>query len=721
MNQSISLLLFSTLLWTGPSLLAKSYSKKQLRYKIDQQQNYPATRYYNDNGTLKAEIIGKKDSIYKKILHLQKKDKYLIIVKTPATGRRDVYGAIYKNRKWNVIIKSSKSSIAFHRLVFDRYGNLLLKENLNSQKKRAIDSQGIARYKYKYNRYGEIIQESYYNTEKKLTTGKKHYAMVKYRYHRGCKKYNTKKNDCYRSIRYYGTDQKLSQNKDGISQIITYFNRKGKMTKKKFLDPHGKLAQDKLGISFYRYFYNRYGRLRYEKSYGKDGSLKEDPDNIAIIEYQYAQRNKQITVTYKGIDGIHREDFDGFGKHVYLYDSHGNRIRETYYDLEQNILQQAFHQYDNQGQKTYSLRIDGQKKILSQTGIAKNRTVHAYTRRKKKKSTSVFSVRGKLLQKTLYNNMELPLEQQYYSTDGQLEETIKYTYDKRGRIRRKRSYDAGQQLQYYHIIDYDKGVIHDKRYSKNKRLTASRDGVAIRRYTYGKTGKLRVEEFFTANGKHAQDNFGVFRTIYTYNNACLRFRQEKEHCIQTVEYYNQYEKRVRLKTSQINLSRAYSINQNDILKKNGAGISAYRFKYDKKGRMISRETLDKNDTLINSKYMNGIAKTIFGYDKKGNPSLYETFAANGKRQENGRGIAKYRFLYQNKQKIYQENYNKQDIIIAKLHFQNNRPQRYEYFDSIGQLTRAKYCIILPTRYRKKLKLDCDKFHIPTQVEFIKSP
>ncbi|MEM7184112.1 MAG: hypothetical protein AAF518_24655, partial [Spirochaetota bacterium] len=676
------------------SLLASKknvYQKKDITYQV-QQEKIKARRFYYESGKLKAEVLFPLSNNQEKtkILHVHKKNQYLVVVKKGK--QKNIYGAKYKKKKWQVVLQNAENPKKYSRLQYSSYGKLLVKYNLNSMGKLLADKDGIAKYVYRYNKRGHLLAEYLYSHTNSLTLGKKAYAIVKYTYHLKCLRYQPA-NECYRTVRYYGSDKKLTKNKDGVSQVVSFFNRRGKITKKKFLDEQGKLSQDKLGISFYRYFYNRTGNLLYEKSYGFDGKLKEDPDNIAILEYSYARKNREITVRFKGKDSSLREGFDGYSKYTYLYDKLGNRIAERYYNLEDKLLMSAFHQY-TRGKQTFSVRYNSLGKATYRQGQARVVPVYQYNRRRKKTAALFYTAEGRLLEKVLFDSFARYKQRFFYQPiSKKLRISIKYSYDIRGRIRMAKEYDAQGILKNYHIFDYDSnGNLHiNKRYGETKKLSLAWDGIAIKRYTYDINGKRRGEEYFGKEGEVKEDIFGVHKVLYEYDDTCLKYFRKKEHCLAKIEFYNAKKKRTAIQPISLAIPRHYNMTLWENFKKNAVSISAYRFVYNQKGRMISRETLDEKDKLLARRNTRGIAKTVFGYDTFGNPRLYETYDANYKLRNNIRGVARYHFLYIKGKKAYEENYNQNTKrFILTLRYRSVRGSR-----SLKKLLRV-CCLVVIT-------------------------
>ena len=273
----------------------------------------------------------------------------------------------------------------------------------------------------------------------------------------------------------------------------------------------------------------------------------------------------------------------------------------------------------------------------------------------------------------------------------------------------------------YHIFDYDsRGNLHiDKLYGEDKQLTLGWDGVAIKRYTYDANGKRRGEEYFGKDGKGKEDIFGVHKVLYQYNNTCLKFFFVQEHCLEKIEYFNRNKERTRVKSISSPIPRQYRLTRWEEFKRNAASIAAYRFSYDQKGRVISRETLDEKDRPLALRKARGIAKTVFGYDEFGNPRLYETYGVDHKLRNNIKGIARYHFLYAKGKKVYEENYNQNGNLVGKFYYRNGKKNNYERFTAGGNLKQAEYSITLGYGLPRKIVLHMNQFHIPERVEFIK--
>lgn len=517
------------------------------------------------------------------------------------------------------------------------------------------DENSIHEYKYSYDKEGNLIQEDYFNLKGKLQEDLNNIAYKKYTYD---KSGNKIAEEAFRSTHY-------PLSKEGVTSTVYKYDSKKRVIEKSFFAEaefdfnKKKIKQvDDYGVHAYRYTYDEECiRDRTIPIIRKKSFYIEDSDwqvNAITSENCYKQIDmigksgepvpnrlgaNKIEFVYDGGREIFKRYLNNSGKFLYAsvphsvyyanrFDDRGNHIERDFRLISGELLenQDGFagihYKHDGAGRIIEMSYIGAKAQLVTGIrGVA--RYVYGYNQNGRLTSLEKFDPKGKLIPEDSdpnvakeiykYNDNDQLILTEFYGANGKLSSDGSFAketreYDSKGNLILKLEYSDKNKIISSEKYKYnpesqlvrkefwnDKNTITywgDYKYDSDKRLVLMEDQNQTTKYIYLDKFHYREERY--ANGKIVSILPSVFAILYELNS---------ENKIISKTYLDESGQNI------VNLKHE---------------PSQFRYEYDKKGNLISEESLDSFGNLVDPNSNLNPAKKLFRYDE-GNNKISEIY------------------------------------------------------------------------------------------------
>ncbi len=587
---------------------------------------------------------------------------------------------ILKNKNIQITLPSESG---FRKDLYDSNGNLLESEYMDVKGKLVEVEPKMAVEKRIYNSFGLVEKIQTFDKTRNIT------STLLFQYDAKCVGIK-KKEACLEEFSFFDGTQNPIEDENGIHKYKAEFDqiclgveiRKAEDCKKKEtnLNKKLKLVEDNSGNAKVIRTFDNQGNLNLYEIYDKTGKIKHK----VIYAYDY----KCIAITSKPQGCIIFQEYSNrietktisdnvnYGKRIIQYDLNcikEKRNSENCISLEENYdlngkLKDIAHRFTF-GCMDYSLELGAYAKKIANFDKKGNEILREFYNSKDQliedssggakyiyaynqecldnghKSqycrtlTEIYDKNLKLKYKAIYDENcvkkgNANLESPNYCTawkevyDSMKEEVnsrdsikiIKANFDKNGFKKDLEQYSINRKLSLKTVYYFDKEkLIKKENQDVNGNLIEDAEGIAIYTYQYENSKFTTREETLGKNGKLKPNSDGVARMVFLYNENCLRNNSNRYECASLTEFYDEKE----------NLIEPSSKNEDN----------------------------------------NNYARLIREFDPKGNLTLEAYYDKNNKLKKNQKGVAKYKFYYDETGEVIREDhFSKKNSLKRKIQY-----------------------------------------------------
>lgn len=439
-------------------------------------------------------------------------------------------------------------------------------------------------------------------------------------------------------------------NKTEITQNRIYFDEKGGISKRVFLNNNDVVTSDQLNTygKIFEYYGN--GLLRQEFYIDKKGK-KTDRKGRGSILFERDNKGNVVKQIYLDINGIEIIDIEYKYSVVRReFDEVGNDVTASYYDTNDHLTinnkgyAKATFSYDDKGNGVEAIFFDADEhKTLHKNGYYKI-LLH-------------------------YDNKGNHIESKYFGLDE-------------GLILHK---DGNAKVEY---IYNDKGLLIDTAfYGKNDRLTLIKSGYARKKCKYDEDGRVIETSYYDTSEKPVLSKYGYTKAKYGYD----AFGKHVESAYYGIDGLLTFVKGGFAKINyaydaknRLNEVRFFGVNDEAVMYKDG--FAKILIEYDGNGNQTEAEYFGLTGEAILNK--NGNAKVVHSYDEKGYRTESAHYGTNGELVLIDGGYAKTEYRYDENGNVIEITYYGTDSkpIINKSGYAK---EEYSY-DDMGYLTTVKH-------------------------------
>lgn len=576
---------------------------------------------------------------------------------------------ILKNKKIQIILPNE---VGYRKDLYDSNGNLLESEFLNTNGKQVEFEKGVAVENRKYNAFGflervqtldkagNITSISQFQYDPKCSEIKKQesciseisflngsqnptedeYGIYQYRaeYDSNCLSFeNRKAEDCRKLEVNLNKKLKLTEDNIGNAKVIRTFDNQGNLNLYEIYDKDAKIKHKVIyaydykcieitgkpqGCIIFQEYSNRieskkkieninYGKriIKYDLNCVKE---KRNSENCISLEENYDLNGKLKDIAHRFTFGCmdYSIELGAYAKKIENFDNRGNIILREFYNSKSQLIE------DSSGGAKYVFAYN--QECLN-SGIKPNycRTLsEIYDKNKKLKYKAIYDENCVRTGKAI-------LESPNYCTawkevyDSVIDEThpkdsvkiIKANFDKNGFKVDLEQYNINRKLSMKTVYFFDKEkLIKKENQDVNGNRIEDAEGIATYLYQYENSKFTTREETFDKKGKLKANSDGVARMVFLYNDACLKNNSNRYECATLTEFYDENENLIEpLSKIEDNNNYAKLIRE-----------------FDSNGNLILEAYYDKNHKL--KKNQKGVAKYKFYYDERGEVTREDHFS-----------------------------------------------------------------------------------------------
>lgn len=291
-----------------------------------------------------------------------------------------------------------------------------------------------------------------------------------------------------------------------------------------------------------RYIYERDAdgyiiRKMFARNNGDNDDISMDINGISGFEYERDSLHRVVRIRFLDKNYQYKANRLGVAGKRYEYDEAGNLIVADYLDKEGNLKYNEFHwakavcKYDENGYiKEESLYGVDNKPCISVQGYHK----------------IIFTYNNDEETLSLYDVNEKPTYLLQYGDNPGGYSRLTHIKNKRGEIVEKHFMDSEGNLCYNHfhqaIIKYeynDDGLnVGFRNFGVDKEPCINREGTFHNKFSYNQKGMLTEISFYAKNGLRVQNNYGIHRLLFKYDNTHKRVTEIHSYGMENLPTYN---------------------------------------------------------------------------------------------------------------------------------------------------------------------------------------
>lgn len=453
--------------------------------------------------------------------------------------------------------------------------------------------------------------------------------------------------------RYNGSNE-TGYDENGISGVEFSRDSIHRVTKKLYLSENGQYTIDKMGCAGSEYKYNTQGDVIYERFFNEKNENQLSDFGYAISTQRY--NNGEFIGSHYGVDGKPIMNQANF--HKIKTKIKGDTVFTYYYDIY--------------NQPTYM--------------FFKSKNFGFYHLQK-----SVYNKKGKCIEimhydteeKPCYNSLQYHKQVLEYDDNGRNTRIIFYNTKDERQIT---AYGISEVCATYHE---ETNNVETLEYFRRPGIRADHGGISKRVYKYS-GGRIISSACYDINDMPSNSvfNFGVPIVELSYDDYGNVTDVYLKDGSGTNSYFDDSKiAHYKAEYKGMFCTKLSSFNKNNILIECPDGYTTKERIFDDKGRMISLEFRDAEDSLINSESL-GYAKIDFKYDEKGRIIEQRTKDSNGDLMICKQGWAVKKQTYKNNMPYLTSYYGVNDEPIPLEQF--GCYSKITEFDERRNLTVEKY-------------------------------